>query len=265
MRKIVFFDIDGTLVDEQLRIPDSAKEAIRALQNNGVYTAIATGRAPFMIPHLLEELHIDSYVCFNGQYAVFEGELIYANPIKNDELGKFVEIAKDYGHSMVYMNETTLKANVKNDIRVAKSLGALNLPHPKYDPNFFEGNEIYQALLFATKEEAPYLQSFKDISFIRWHEYVLDVIPKGGSKAEGIQQLIQRLDLNMKDVYAFGDGMNDIEMLQAVGIGVAMGNAPEAVKKHADLITTDVGDHGIMKGLKEVDLLPSSFYTVGKK
>lgn len=265
MKKIVFFDIDGTLLDQHLQIPNSTKKAIQALQNNGVYTAIATGRAPFMIPHLLDELNISSYVCFNGQYVMFEGELIYARPINKSELANLVELANAYDHSMVYMNEKTLKANVKNDQRVANSLRAIDLPHPAYDPNFFEYKEIYQALLFATEDEGDYLHSFQDISFIRWHPYVLDVIPAGGSKAEGIEKLIQRLGFKMSDVYAFGDGMNDIEMLRTVGTGIAMGNAHDVVKEYADLVTENVEDDGIMKGLQAVNLLPKTIEVAGSK
>ena len=80
-------------------------------------------------------------------------------------------------------------------------------------------------------------------------------MPKGGSKAEGIKKLIEKLGFKMENVYAFGDGLNDIEMLQTVGTGIAMGNALDIVKEYADLVTTNVEDDGIVNGLKEVGLL----------
>src|SRR5690625_7865577 len=86
--KIVFFDIDGTLVDDDKNIPVSAKQAIDELKRNDVYVAIATGRAPFMFEHIRQELEIESYVSFNGQYVVFEGETIYENPIGQESLKK---------------------------------------------------------------------------------------------------------------------------------------------------------------------------------
>src|SRR5690625_6342097 len=70
--KIVFFDIDGTLVDDDKNIPVSAKQAIDELKRNDVYVAIATGRAPFMFEHIRQELEIESYVSFNGQYVVLD-------------------------------------------------------------------------------------------------------------------------------------------------------------------------------------------------
>ena len=74
MKKIVFFDIDGTLLDHEKNLPDSTKKAIKLLQDNGVFVAIATGRAPFMFTNLREELEIDSFVSFNGQFVVFENQ-----------------------------------------------------------------------------------------------------------------------------------------------------------------------------------------------
>lgn len=72
-RAIVFFDIDGTLLDHRKRLPGSAKEAIQALQDLGHEVALATGRSPFMLQRVAEELGIDSYIGFNGQYVVMKG------------------------------------------------------------------------------------------------------------------------------------------------------------------------------------------------
>src|SRR5690625_7493494 len=103
--KIVFFDIDGTLVDDDKNIPVSAKQAIDELKRNDVYVAIATGRAPFMFEHIRQELEIESYVSFNGQYVVFEGETIYKNPIGQESLKKLYEASTIINHPMIYRSE----------------------------------------------------------------------------------------------------------------------------------------------------------------
>ncbi|MEK3887125.1 Cof-type HAD-IIB family hydrolase [Bacillus sp. FSL K6-3431] len=263
MKKIVFFDIDGTLLDHQKNLPASTKEAIFTLQKNGIYTAIATGRGPFMFSYLLKELNIKSYVSFNGQYVVSGNEVLYKNPFKRTDLKKLAEESTKRNQSLVYMNENTLKANIKFDQRIADSMKSLEMPHPEFDQKFYEKNEIYQTLLFARQEESTYLEAFEDrFDFIRWHEEALDVVPKGGSKAEGIKKMIDVLGFKMENVYAFGDGLNDIEMLKTVGTGVAMGNAHVIVKTYADFVTTDVDDDGIVNGLKEVGLLSSAFETI---
>ncbi|MBS4177278.1 Cof-type HAD-IIB family hydrolase [Lederbergia citrea] len=265
MKKIVFFDIDGTLLDDDKNLPVSTKEAIKTLQKNGIYTAIATGRAPFMVTKLLQELNMESYVSFNGQYVVFGNEVVYTNPLCSINLKKLAKEASIHNHHLVYMNESTLKSNVKYDHRIKESLESLKMVHPEHDPMFYEKTEIYQTLLFAKEGEDEYLEAFEDdFTFIRWHEDALDVVPKGGSKAEGIKKLIARLGFNMKDVYAFGDGLNDIEMLKTVGTGVAMGNALEAVKMYADYVTTNVENDGIVNGLKAVGLLSDTFETINQ-
>ncbi|KRG16020.1 hypothetical protein ACA30_03910 [Virgibacillus soli] len=255
MSKIVFFDIDGTLLDENKELPQSTKEAIVSLQEKGVYTALATGRAPFMVEPLLKELGMESYVSFNGQFVMFNGDVIYENPLDPKDLSKLESEARKKGHPIVYMSRSTLKANVDYDQRIEESLGTLHLAHPQFHTDFYWETTIYQALLFVNKQEEAYTEDFTEFDFIRWHENSVDVIPKGGSKAKGIQKLIEKLGFEMEDVYAFGDGLNDIEMLKTVGTGVAMGNALDKVKEVADVVTTNVNQDGIANGLKKVGLL----------
>ncbi len=256
MKKIVFFDIDGTLLDHDKNLPMSTRQAVMELKNNGVFVAIATGRAPFMFESLRKELEIDSYVSFNGQYVVFENEPIYENPLDSSELEMFLKDTRKNSHPLVFMTETTMKATVKHHPFIEESLGTLKFAHPDADPSFYKNRNIYQSLLFCEEQkEQSYHVDYPSFNFVRWHPYSVDVLPSGGSKAEGIKKLIDRLGFELKDVYAFGDGLNDIEMLKTVGTGVAMGNGRDEAKKHANLITTDVANNGIWNGLKELKLI----------
>jgi Cof subfamily protein (haloacid dehalogenase superfamily) len=256
MKKIVFFDIDGTLLDQEKKLPRSTKKAIQLLKENGVFVAIATGRAPFMFTSLKKELDIDSYVSFNGQYVVFENEAIYKNQLKQSELERFLLDTKTNEHPLIFMNELTMKATTHYHPYIETSMGSLLFPHPDEDKSFFINNEIYQSLLFCKEnEEKFYHENFPEFDFIRWHPYSVDILPKGGSKAEGIKKMIDRLGFDLKDVYAFGDGLNDLEMLKAVGTGVAMGNGVDEAKAFANLVTTDVSEDGIWNGLKELKLI----------
>lgn len=258
MDKIVFFDIDGTLLDHEKKLPASTKRSIKILQDNGVYVAIATGRAPFMFENLRKELNIDSFISFNGQYVVFENEIIYKNPLSKQYLRQLVDFSEQNNHSLVFMNDRTMKANVVHDSAIEKSLESLRFGHPEYDEFFYEHKDIYQVLLFCEQnEEEIYKIKYPHFHFIRWHEFSLDIIPNGGSKAEGIKKMIARLGFEMKDVYAFGDGLNDIEMLETVGNGVAMGNGHELAKKAATYETSSVEEDGIFEGLKKLGLISS--------
>jgi Cof subfamily protein (haloacid dehalogenase superfamily) len=255
-RSMIFFDIDGTLLDHNKVLPASTKHAIEALKEAGHEVAIATGRAPFMFPELREELEIESFISFNGQYVVLNGEVIYKNPLNREVLQALSEEASRSGHPLVYMDHESMKATIEHHPHIEESMGTLKFTHPEHDPHYFKQREVYQSLLFCTGgEEDPYKEGFKDFHFIRWHEYSTDVLPFGGSKARGIEKAIEKLGFTKDQVYAFGDGLNDIEMLQYVGNGIAMGNAHDSVKKIAKHVTKNVDEDGILYGLEQVGLL----------
>lgn len=257
-KKLIMFDIDGTLLDHDKQLPASAKEAIYALKEKGHEVAIATGRAPYFINEVRKELEIDSFICFNGQYVEIEQEAIYKNPIDKELLVKLLEKANSNDHPLVYMGGEALRSTVEKHAEVEESFGTLEIgvTNPEMDAYYFNHHEVFQTLLYCkASEESIYREAFPELTFIRWHEYVLDVLPAGGSKANGIEQYIKRQGFKKEDVYAFGDNLNDLEMLQFVGHGVAMGNAPESVKDVAKYVTKDVDQGGIRYGLEMVGLL----------
>lgn len=256
MKQIVFFDIDGTIVDHEKKIPKKTKQAIKDLKENGHFVAIATGRAPFMFEDIRKELDIDSYVSYNGQFVVFENQLLYKNPLNLDELSRLHTYSDDHGHPLVFMSKESMKSSVPHHHFIEESLRTLQISHPEHDDDYYKNRDILQALLFVEEqEEYLYEGRFNDFHFVRWHPFSVDVIPKGGSKAEGIKRMLDSLGVKIEDVYAFGDGLNDIEMLQTVGTGVVMGNASNEVKRHGNFITKAVDDDGIWFGLKELGLI----------
>lgn len=253
--KVIFFDIDGTLLDFDKKIPESTKKAVQDLKNAGHHVAIATGRAPFMFADLLDELQINSFVSFNGQYVVFEGKVIYKNPLSSKTLEKVLEFSRESNNPLVFMNHETMMATAEDHPYIHESMGTLKFAHPKFDPDFFKNHEIYQTLLFCDIGEEEKYKKYDDLNFIRWHHLATDILPMGGSKAEGIKKLISRLKFEKEDVYAFGDGLNDLEMIEFVGTGIAMGNAEEKLKELADFITKPVDQDGIAYAVEKLGLL----------
>ncbi|TLS37701.1 Cof-type HAD-IIB family hydrolase [Pseudalkalibacillus caeni] len=257
--KIVFFDIDGTLLDEQKRIPISTREAIKELLEQDILIAIATGRAPFMFEDIRKELEIETFISFNGQYVVSAGEVAYKNPLKKERIQELEEVASNNKHPMVFLDHMGMRTNHHQHPHIIKSMDDLKMFHPDYDPSYYHDREIFQALLFCENQhELSYRESYHDLDFIRWHDYSMDVLPSGGSKAKGIEQLIKQLGILPENTYAFGDALNDIEMLKFAGTGIAMGNGMDEVKQVADFVTKDVSENGIKKGLMEVGLLKGS-------
>ena len=95
-------------------------------------------------------------------------------------------------------------------------------------------------------------QRLKGSAFTRWHPYFLDIIGKGNTKQKGIEAICKYFNIKKEDTFAFGDGGNDISMIQYAGTGIAMGNASDDVKTAADIVTDSVDDDGIFNALKKL-------------
>ncbi|MFW5436970.1 Cof-type HAD-IIB family hydrolase [Paenibacillus apiarius] len=254
-QNIVFFDIDGTLLDKNHQIAPSTKRAILKLQDAGVYTAIATGRAPSAFAWIREQLGIRTYVSINGQYVVFEDEVIYDQPMDPNELKAFASMAAALDHPIVYVHADGMSASMEHQL-IHDGMRTCNLEHPPVNESGDEETAVYQGILFCDdKATIPYAERFRNMQFYRWHSLATDFLQKGGSKAVGIRKLLEQTGISQEHCYAFGDGVNDVEMLQFAGTGIAMGNASREVKRHADLVTASHAEDGISKGLKTVGLL----------
>ncbi|MED4227698.1 Cof-type HAD-IIB family hydrolase [Neobacillus cucumis] len=256
-KSIIFFDIDGTLLNHDKELPISTKESIFKLKDLGHEVAIATGRAPFMFEDLRRELDINTFVSYNGQYVMLKGEVLYTNPLNISSLEKLTEAALHNNHPVVFMDHEDMKANVPEHVYIKESIDTLKIgKFPAHDPHYYKGRELYQSLLFCPEgEEKQYEQEFLDFDFVRWHPVSVDVLPKGGSKAKGIEKIVEKLGIPPERQYAFGDGLNDMEMLTTIRNSVVMGNGEEKVKSVAKYITKSVEEDGILHGLQLVGLL----------
>lgn len=254
--KIVFFDIDGTLVNEEKEVPADTVKAIRELKEKGIEPVIATGRAPYFVKSLAESLGIESYVCLNGGYVVYKGQPLYKRTIDQTSLETLVALAGKHDHGLVFEGEHTYCCDREDHPFITESVLSLKVDLPTYNPAFWQGNEIFQVFLHCESHEEHLYESLKsDFSLIRWHPLAMDVLPLGGSKAQGIAALLEKLGYTADDAAAFGDGLNDKEMLDYVGFGVAMGNSHPDLLPFANYVTAHVDERGIRIGLIEAGLL----------
>lgn len=254
-KKIVFLDIDGTILDHEKKIPESTKLAVKKLRENGVQVAIATGRSPLHAKIVIDELEIDCFVSFNGAYAVYDGKVVHETPFKKEHIEEIIEFANENGHSLCFLGAEGEGFTAINE-HTRKALKSVLMEISGVDEDYYKENNIYQVIAFHDGADVEhYRENVTSVDFVPWHENAFDILPKNKSKASGIQAMIKNLGFNIEDVYAFGDGLNDIEMLKTVGTGIAMGNAEDAVKIHADFVTKDVAEGGIYHGLKHFNLI----------
>lgn len=255
-KKILFFDIDGTLYNSKKEIPQTTIEAVKKAKDNGHEVVIATGRAPFMIKEVLETLEVDSYVCFNGQYVVYKGQPISLKPVPLEQLKALVKYVEKQDKPLVFLDDQEMVTSIPEHPEIRESLTSLLYPMPRLDKDFYLTHPIYQVLLYVSiEEEEEYAKAFPKLQLIRWHTYSCDVLNKGVSKAYGIERLLGYTNFEMQDAIAFGDGLNDVEMLTAVGTGVAMGNGHLKAKTVASFVTDHVDEDGLVKAMEKLQLV----------
>ncbi|GEK91643.1 Cof-type HAD-IIB family hydrolase [Alkalibacterium kapii] len=274
MEKVVFLDIDGTLVTKYNSIPESAKQAIQDLKKNNILPVISTGRAPLLIEEVRNELGIDSYIAMNGQLVVHEGEVVYHNPIEKETVDKLIAHAVENndgiilcGAKDIFSNSIVSLAKRSSVLTLLKGIAKLIPGSIKYSflsrlikkppkPEEYEGKPIYQVIIETSmEEEQHYKHLFQDLHFARSNYYTVDIISKGISKATGIEHYLNHVGLKRENTYAFGDSPNDLEMLAYVETSVAMGNGWDNVKAVADYVTDDVDKDGIKNALEYFGLI----------
>ena len=256
MKKYLFFDVDGTLYNHDKIIPDSTLKALEIAKNNGHEIAIATGRAPFMIKDILKELNIHTYVSLNGQYVVYNDEVIFTDSISKETLTKIIEFGSARNEPVVFLDDAQMIASKGEKEEIAISLATLKYPYPSIDATYYLNKPVYQTLIFTDEEgEKEYREQFPDIQIIRWHPVACDILPKGGSKARGIQKIQQFVNVPLENIYVFGDGLNDVEMLSYVPNSIAMGNGHTKAKEVARYVTDHVDENGIYNALKMLELI----------
>ena len=244
--KIIFFDIDGTLIDMTKKvISDKTVETLLRLKENGVKICIATGRAPGSVPKF-DGVDFDAFLTFNGSYCFNSSDVILSTPIPKADVEKMIENATRINRPVSIAGKDRVVAN-GTDKDLSDYFGFAKQETPVSD-DFDEvlKGEIYQMMMGGRKDE--YDDILKDVENARitaWWDRAVDIIPANGGKGKGIEAILEYYGIDRSESMAFGDGGNDIEMLQTVGTGVAMGNALDNVKAIADEICGTSADDGI--------------------
>ncbi|MNO38466.1 putative bifunctional phosphatase/peptidyl-prolyl cis-trans isomerase [compost metagenome] len=253
MYKIVFFDVDGTLLSEIDRsIPVSTAEAIKKLIERGIKVVVATGR-PHNLCEEFKSMGIDTFISANGALIKCKDQVIYKSMLSTETVRDISAFAELNGHGMSYFTELlTMNGMGSEDERVMKALKE-TLSLTQYPEKMISlPEEVYCICLYADESEAQqFLDRFPELRFERFHRYVINVLEETKvSKSTAIQKVLDYLNICKSEAIAFGDGGNDIDMLEYVGLGIAMGNGEEQLQQKADFVTKKASEDGISYALK---------------
>jgi len=252
MIKAAFFDIDGTLVSfSNHRVPQSTIEILRALRAKGVKTFLSTGRNGDSTRFLMETGLFDGEILINGQLCEYQGVGIFENPMSRADVEVAVAgaTAGDFILGFLSGHESFV---VRVNDYVEKACSYANMAIPRLAPpeEAFKF-PIYQIHCYgAPGAEDELIRRTSGLTATRWSPNFADVFPTGGGKDRGIEALIRHLGIQREETIAFGDGENDISMLEYAGVGVAMGNASDKVKARADYVTSSVDEDGVARAVE---------------
>ena len=260
---ILFFDIDGTIFDDQQHLPDSVLPAMEAAHRRGHQIIINTGRTLCNLDHRLDSFPLDGWIMGCGTRILYHGETLQSMEYTPEESLQLREIYLDLNIPVVYECDTAMYFDPRTP------------PHPtikgfrewavrkgiwreitETDPDFravkmfcFAGSITVEKL-----EQRTAAAGMPYTAINRWPE-AWEMVPSAYSKGKGMDILREKLGIRREDSYAFGDSRNDLAMFRHAGCSIAMGNAPDDIKAVCSYVTARPEEDGIQKALKHLGLI----------
>ena len=257
MKKAVFFDIDGTLLDCLNGITDitpAVKKTIRKLQKADNYVFIASGRPYAFISSEILNFGFDGYIFTNGAQVRLGDKLIYKRPFNKNFIKELVLNCDKLNIQYILQGEKYSYLN--NDFERLYSYYdsyGISRRYLTGDYDIDKVDVFKMDMLCGSKQALDYCfcKVNEDYNYnFDSSSRVFELYSRRDSKASGIKKMLEYLNIPLENSYAFGDDTNDIEMLETVGCGIAMGNASDKVKNHANKVTDVVQKDGVALGIE---------------
>ncbi|WP_053956694.1 Cof-type HAD-IIB family hydrolase [Inediibacterium massiliense] len=267
MYKLIVSDMDGTLLNSKNIVSEENKRAFQKLIDQNIHIAIATGRIYTSAKVYAKYLDVVTpIIACNGAIVkdLKNDEILYESYMKKEDVLNVIEICKKYGLYYQFYNEDTffteklayssLKYSEWNKTLKEEDRVRIEVIQDGYQYIQNHDEKIYKMSLMSDdqnvlREARKELESIQTLEISKsWYNNI-EVMNKGVSKGNAIEQLAKSLGVKQEEIISFGDNENDISMLTYAGLGVAMGNSEEIVKKSADYVTSTNDEDGVAKAL----------------
>jgi Cof subfamily protein (haloacid dehalogenase superfamily) len=252
--RLMAVDIDGTLLDNNGTLTENTKNTIRRGVDNGLIFTIATGRPIQGVEYLNKMLELDvPFITYNGAMVVMgtSKKIIYEQKLSSTDTRSIIELGEKYGVTvMVWKNNGLYVRKLDERVHQYKKISGVEPVVIESMDELVEGGAT-KALWYDEAEKIEKYQqqvgSFLSVS-INYHTsrpYFLEFVDKYASKAIAMEKLGEHFGISHSEMIAVGDGYNDLSMIEYAGLGVAMENAPDAIKEKADFITLSNEEDGV--------------------
>ncbi|HFI0101404.1 TPA: HAD family hydrolase [Streptococcus suis] len=279
MPKLIFLDVDGTLVDYHNRIPESAIRAIRQARENGHLVYVCTGRSRAEMQPELWEIGLDGMIGGNGSYVEHQGQVIMHQLLSEEDSRAIVDWLHERGLEFYLESNNGLFAseNFRERARETLRIYSMNKGKTAEEVADQEVEDVVHGMIFdgqlyrndlnkvsfvldSYQDHLDSKQAFPQLVANTWGgrgESALfgDLGVKDIDKAHAISVLLDHLGASQADTIAFGDAKIDISMLDYCAVGVAMGNGGAEIMAMADMITDDVEEDGLYNAFERLGLL----------
>jgi len=253
--KLFVADMDGTLLNDDKKLSDKNIQAIKKLQDFGIKFAVATGRHDSMIKSYLKhlDLHVPVISC-NGAIVrePFSDQIFLSEALRQEQSLKVIDICKErnadfhiYGHESIFGEKLNHKMlyyhNLNKSLPSEEQTKLVKVPDCK-DAVLNDSEPLYKFLIISDRNKdlldiMDGLAKIDGLTACQSMPTLCDVMKEGVSKAFALQKLSESLGIMRKEIVAIGDQFNDIDLIEYAGLGIAVANAEDALKKKADIVT----------------------------
>lgn len=240
--KLIALDIDGTLLMSNGKISTKTLEAINKATKKGIQVILSTGRPVYFCDSVIGMLEFNNYMitASGGEIRTQNMDIIERNLFKYSLIEELAKLGNE-------MNTTKRIVSTKKVFNRYKDV-------EDFAAHKWLKIEFYSTLNEKLEAIKNKLEKYDNLEVTNSHPSNIEVNPKGVNKANAIEVIANRLGIKMEEVMAIGDSLNDIKMIKRCGIGIAMGNAQQKVKKLADFVTDTNDNDGVAKAIHKYAL-----------
>lgn len=256
--KLIATDIDGTILKYNYEFNQEVKDCIKNLTKKGIKVVLVTGRMHKSTKRIADELGLDTpIVSYQGGLVKHDEQILYERHLNPERAKKIIAWARENKiHLNLYLNDELYVEEDNQTVRCYIKQGVPSFNVKSFDDVNLE--KINKMLLIDFEDEhkvteyKEYLEkNYPDVHFIKSTPYYCEICHPAATKACAVNFLKEYWELDVNEVMAIGDQNNDIDLLSAGGIKVAMGNATEELKSVANYVTDTVNNNGFVKAVEK--------------